>query len=118
MEGAKFGDRIRQLRKDKKKKLRDVASALGVSVVYVSDVERNRRTPPRIEVLEKWVEAIEAGQHFEELVALATDSRKRINIKVDRVSPNVVKTLLRLQKVCERGELTEEMAAKISQILS
>lgn len=117
MEGVKFGDRIRQLRKEKKKSLKDVAEVLGVSIVYISDVERNRRTPPRIEVLEKWVEALEAQEHFDELMTLATVSRKRIAIKVDKLSPPVIRTLLRLQKACERGEITEETAAKISQLI-
>jgi len=117
MEDTKFGDRIRQIRKEKKKHLKDVAQALGVSIVYVSDVERNRRTPPRIEVLEKWVEALGANEYFDELMTLATTSRKRISIKVDKLSPHVVRTLLRLQKACERGELDEQTAAKISQLI-
>lgn len=40
-----FGDLLRKLRRKADKNLGDVARLLGVSVVYVSDVERGNRKP-------------------------------------------------------------------------
>ena len=41
----RFGDLLRKLRRKADKTLGDVARLLGVSVVYVSDVERGNRKP-------------------------------------------------------------------------
>ena len=41
----RFGDALRRTRHDAEKTLGDVAKLLGVSVVYVSDVERGNRRP-------------------------------------------------------------------------
>ncbi len=41
----KFGDYIRDLRRQSRKTLQEIANALGVSAVYVSEVERGKRPP-------------------------------------------------------------------------
>lgn len=40
-----FGDALRRLRREAGRTLSDLASLLGVSIVYVSDVERGNRKP-------------------------------------------------------------------------
>lgn len=42
---SKFGELLRRLRKGKAKSMGDVARHLGVSVPYISDVERGYRPP-------------------------------------------------------------------------
>lgn len=42
---ARFGPLSKKLRRDRNLKLLDVARALGFSVAYISDVERERRAP-------------------------------------------------------------------------
>lgn len=43
--GGKFGDAFRKERKRSEKTIGDLARALGVSITYLSDVERNERPP-------------------------------------------------------------------------
>ena len=41
-----FGSLLRQLREEKKLRQADIAVAIGVSTVYICDIEKNRRNPP------------------------------------------------------------------------
>ena len=45
MNGETFGELIRSSRRRLNKSLQDVATALGVTAVYVSEVERRKRPP-------------------------------------------------------------------------
>ncbi|MBQ7609083.1 MAG: helix-turn-helix transcriptional regulator [Desulfovibrionaceae bacterium] len=51
-----FGPTIRKLREGLNKSMKDLANLLGVSVVYISDIERGRRNPPQGEKLHKIAE--------------------------------------------------------------
>lgn len=41
-----FGSLLRQLRVEKKLRQADIAVAIGVSTVYICDIEKDRRNPP------------------------------------------------------------------------
>ena len=41
-----FGTLLRQLREEKSLRQVDVANAIGVSTVYICDIEKDRRNPP------------------------------------------------------------------------
>ena len=41
-----FGTLLRQLREEKRLRQVDVANAIGVSTVYICDIEKDRRNPP------------------------------------------------------------------------
>ena len=41
-----FGSLLRQLREEKSLRQVDVANAIGVSTVYICDIEKDRRNPP------------------------------------------------------------------------
>lgn len=45
-----YGERLREARTAKGLYLREVAAMLGISVAYVSEMERNRRNPPKGEL--------------------------------------------------------------------
>jgi transcriptional regulator with XRE-family HTH domain len=68
-----FGARIRALRKKAGKTLGDVAAELGMSVVYVSDVERGNRLPFAPEHLE--LLAVTLSCDRKELLQLAAEAR-------------------------------------------
>lgn len=53
-----IGDRIREIRKSKNMTLRDLAEKVGVSFVYVSQIERGERTLSTNK-LREWGEALE-----------------------------------------------------------
>ena len=47
-----FGTLLRQLREEKSLRQVDVANAIGVSTVYICDIEKDRRNPPSYKKLQ------------------------------------------------------------------
>jgi transcriptional regulator with XRE-family HTH domain len=52
MKQSKFGERLRELREEKKYSIKKLATTLGVNYTYVSKIENNRSIPSS-EVIEK-----------------------------------------------------------------
>lgn len=50
-----FGGYLRELREEKGLRQADLAEKIGVSPVYVCDIEKGRRYPPDLEKLRTWV---------------------------------------------------------------
>ena len=50
-----FGAYLRNLRESRNLRQADLATDIGVSTVYVCDIERDRRYPPDIQKLRVWV---------------------------------------------------------------
>lgn len=78
-----FGERLRELRKRAGKTLGDVADVLGVSVVYVSDVERGNRAPLRPDLVDKVADAL--GADAAELHRLAAEVRGAFELPTERM---------------------------------
>ncbi len=70
-----FGSYLRKLREDRNLRQADLAEKIGVSTVYVSDIERGLRKPPDSEKLRIWVNQLCLSQHetseFYDLVGVA-----------------------------------------------
>jgi len=65
-----FGSHIRKIRQDKKLGLREVATFLGIAPSYLSDIEKDRRNPPRNpEVIRKLAQIL--GEKSDSLMNLA-----------------------------------------------
>jgi transcriptional regulator with XRE-family HTH domain len=47
-----FGSLLRQLREEKKLRQADIANVIGVSTVYICDIEKDRRNPPSYKMLQ------------------------------------------------------------------
>lgn len=76
-----FGQWLTQSRRDTRVRLADVASALGCSVSYVSDVEHGRRNPfdaPKLRVL---AEAF--GVPFADVLELASVTQGYVHVSGD-----------------------------------
>lgn len=71
-----FGQKARDWRQDQDISLREMASQLGVSAVYLSDIERGHRPPPSGEKLRKMAELLH--RPFDEMEQLANASRKLV----------------------------------------
>ncbi len=72
-----FGSYLRRMRGLRKLRQEDLASKIGVSTVYICDIEKNRRYPPSLEKLRTWAAQLnlskeEAAEFFD----LAGDSRE------------------------------------------
>lgn len=77
----RFGDRLRELRIQARKTMGEVAGKLDVSIVYFSDVERGRRNPFPIETTDYKLLARMVGGDAEELKALASTEREKVQFK-------------------------------------
>lgn len=91
-----FGRRVRGLRQGADKTLHDLAERLGVSVVYVSDVERGRRPPMRLELIDQVAELLDADAA--ELHQLAAEARGAFSIPTDHLPTPARAFLARLAR--------------------
>lgn len=82
MENETYGELLRELRKQKRKTLGDVARALDVTVAYVSDVELGRRNPLARE------QTLIVAELFEidatELLRAAVATRRRLELDLSK----------------------------------
>ena len=58
-----FGLYLRKLREARNLRQIDLAEKIGVSTVYISDIERGRRNPPDSEKLRIWVDQLSLSQN-------------------------------------------------------
>ena len=111
----RFGDALRKARQDAENTLGDVAKLLGVSVVYVSDVERGNRRPfsnERIIKIAKFVKTNPAP-----LIAAADVERGVIEYDITRAKPLEAAVVGDLVSGLARGGITDDQLQKIRNIL-
>lgn len=107
----RFGVRLRELREGSRKRLKDLADALDCSVVYISDVELGRRNPPSAERIKKIASFLEIKPT--ELLNLADNERKRIELDLNDSKPKHVKAALLLARSWEH--LTDDEVESLEQ---
>ncbi len=110
MEG--FGARIRKLREQAKKSMKDLADAIGVSVVYISDIERGRRNPPQGDKLWGIADFLRLDRKEVEEWALRDRKRVELDLKGDGPISDAALTLAR-----RWDGITEDEAKEIMKIL-
>ena len=104
-----FGCLLRQLREEKKLRQVDVANAIGVSTVYICDIEKNRRNPPDYVKLQQIAKKLELTEEkTAELFDLAGQARGEVApdiieylIANPAVQATIRQTMLR-EKICNR----------------
>lgn len=73
-----FGNYLRELREGRFLRQIDLANGIGVSTVYVCDIEKGRRYPPGMEKLRMWAVQMSLSSketaHFYDLAGEARDS--------------------------------------------
>ncbi|HFC97511.1 MAG TPA: XRE family transcriptional regulator [Thermosulfurimonas dismutans] len=109
---GKFGETLRALRIKRKLRLKDVAQAMGWSVVYLSDLERGHRNPPKPEVIAKLARVLNVPAG--ELLAAASEDKRHVELPLE-TSPSKREVALLLARTWD--ELTDEEARKIVEIL-
>ena len=112
----RFGDALREQRRNANKTLGDVARLLGVSVVYVSDVERGNRRPfgnERILKIAKFIQADPAP-----LIAAADVERGVIEYDITKAKPLEVDVVGGLVSGLARGGVTDDQLKRIKMILN
>lgn len=70
-----FGDALKEARIKARKKLRETAEHIGLSIGYLSDIEQGRKSPPDLETVRKLQDFL----RFEgdKLVTLASEARTK-----------------------------------------
>ena len=108
-----FGQRIRRIREQSKKSMRDLAKALGVSIVYISDIELGHRNPPTGEKLDKIADFLQLDR--KDVAEWAMQERGYIEIGLKDTRTPMSNVALALAR---RGDsLTEEEASQILEII-
>jgi transcriptional regulator with XRE-family HTH domain len=105
-----FGELIRSSRRRLDKSLQDVADALGVTAVYVSEVERGKRPPFTVERLPALARVLEL--ELDQLKAAAWAEKRMIEWDPSTASDKQVQALVALA----RGGLSESQLDEILEI--
>ena len=115
--GKPFGKLLRELRRANEKNLGDVAEYLGVSVSYISAIERGTRGPLSKSEIIKVLKYLNASDRFSEFEMAANQARKRIEFPIEKQSESVVQLLTSLARVCEENKLDEEKIRLLKKLL-
>jgi transcriptional regulator with XRE-family HTH domain len=108
---ATFGERVRQLRVDRRMSQRSLAIRVSVDYTYLSKIENGKMGPPSDRVIHRL--AVELGADEEELLALAAKvSQGELRESVAR-DARVGVLFRRLQS----GNLTEEQIRRMIKIM-
>lgn len=111
----RFGEALRRMRRDAGKTLGDLARLLGVSVVYVSDVERGNRRPfgkERILAIGKFLKVDPV-----ELLTVADRERGVIEYDISKASALEADVVGGLVTGLARGGVSDEQLQGIKRIL-
>jgi transcriptional regulator with XRE-family HTH domain len=111
----RFGEVLRQLRRDADKTLGQIARLLGVSTVYVSDVERGNRKPFSRDRILKIADYLDTDP--EPLVSAADNEKGVIEYDITHVDSLEAKVVGGLVTGLARGGVSEEQLRKIQNIL-
>ncbi len=111
----RFGDILRRARQNTKKTLGDVARLLGVSVVYVSDVERSNRRPFNNERILRVASFLKADPAT--LIAAADVEKGVIEYDISKAKPLEAAVVGDLVSGLARGGVTDDQLEKIRKIL-
>ncbi len=111
----RFGEVLRQFRRDADKTLGDIARLLDVSTVYVSDVERgNRKRFARARILKI---ADSLGKDSDPLLAAADNEKGVIEYDITNASALEAKVVGVLVTGLARGGITKDQLNQIQEIL-
>jgi transcriptional regulator with XRE-family HTH domain len=112
----RFGDLLRQLRRKADKTLGDVSRELGVSVPYLSDIERGNRKPFTTERLVQ----LAAFLHTDAAPLIEAADREKGVIEYDmrRASPLQADVVGGLVAGLARGGVSDEQLQEIREILN
>ena len=112
----RFGDLLRGLRRKADRTLGDVARDLGISVVYLSDVERGNRKPFTTERLIKLAKSLKTDPTA--LIEAADKEKGIIEYDIRKASPLERDVVGGLVAGLARGGVTDGQLESIREILN
>lgn len=111
----RFGDLLRKQRRKADKTLGDVARLLGVSIVFLSDVERGNRAPLNADRILKVAALL--GQDPMPLLEAADRERGFIEYDIRKARPLEADVVGGLVAGLQRGGISDEQLHNIQRIL-
>jgi transcriptional regulator with XRE-family HTH domain len=108
-----FGDALKEARIKAKKKLRETADCVKLSIGYLSDIEQGRKSPPDLETVRKLQDCLRV--EGDRLVILASEARTRRPTELAQQiqkRPRLSELFLRAKNLSD--EELEELIAKAS----
>ena len=108
-----FGPFLRSIREKLGKTMRQVADLLGVSVVYISDIERGRRNPPSEDMIKAIAKFFQMPP--DALLKKAAEDRGKVELGLKGTTPKVSEAALVLAR--KWPSMTEEKADAIIKLL-
>lgn len=111
----RFGDLLRKKRREAGKTLGDLHRLLGISVVYLSDVERGNRKPLSNDRILKIAEYF--GQDATDLIEAADWERGVIEYDIKNARPLEADVVGGLVSGLARGGISDEQLLTIQEIL-
>ncbi len=112
----RFGDLLRKHRRKAGKTLGDIAKLLGVSVVFLSDVERGNRRPLSNDRIVKIASFL--GQDPTPLIEAADRERGVIEYDIRKARPLEADVVGGLVAGLARGGITDDQLHEIQRILN
>ena len=76
----KFGISLKEARKTAKKKLRETAAYINLSIGYLSDIEQGRKPPPDLETVRKLQDFLQVTD--DALIIIASEERTKMPTEV------------------------------------
>jgi transcriptional regulator with XRE-family HTH domain len=104
-----FGSELRSARRMVQENLLALAEAAGVSVAYVSMVERGEKNPPSEEVIKKWVKILKCQHRLNEFLELARTSVKSVHVTTNGKSYTATNVMTALARSYEADELSDDV---------
>lgn len=111
----RFGEVLRQYRRQAEKTLGDIARLLNVSTVYVSDVERGNRKPFARERILKIAHYLDNDP--KPLLTAADNEKGVIEYEINDASPLEVEVVSGLVTGLARGGISKKQLLEIQDIL-
>lgn len=114
----KFGPQLRRWRRDADLTLADVSKQLKLSIVHISQIEREAKSPPSAELLEQWLRMLSKEDELNNVHSLAARARKSLKITLTGRSNSVVDMAGTLARQVEANQISDDTADQISKLLA
>jgi transcriptional regulator with XRE-family HTH domain len=115
----RFGAKLRELRLRGRMTLAEVASEIGWSPAYLSDIETSKKNPPREEAVRRLITIIGAHDQAQQLVKLSRASRMSISVKITvATDPEVGEAMVDLARAFAAGKVGIDLARGIKKLMN
>lgn len=118
-ENVEFGQYLRSVRQTKKISIRQLAKAVSKTPTYISDIEKGNNKPPKRELLDRIIAALQLEEFPDirnRLYDLAAKERKDVPADIkEYLMEN--ESILKIIRMAKESPNEKQIWAKVSQII-